>query len=95
MESQRLADQEEAQELVRKELQGVLADTVGENAPVEVIILFQCPDGQFGFCATNYAGALKQVGMLESAKAAIINGMAVLRASSDSVGPQVASTGVN
>lgn len=69
------SDTELAQEAVRLELQGMLADTVGENAPVDVIILFQCPDGKFGFCSTNYSGALKQVGMLEATKRAILESM--------------------
>jgi hypothetical protein len=82
MGSQKLSEEAQAQAAVRAEIEGFLADTRGENAPVEIIIAFSCPDGQFGFCATNYGGALRQIGMLEAVKKAILGSMPINRASS-------------
>lgn len=75
----------QAQHLARAEVQSMLDSMTGENAPIDVVICFRCPDGQFGYFRTaNYA--LVQVGMLEAAKAALLTQMSAPRVTPDAAG---------
>lgn len=61
-----------AQAAVQAELKQFLADAMaGDNAPVDVIITFRCPDGQFGYYSTP-GDTIEMVGMLEAAKANLL-----------------------
>lgn len=60
-----------AQHEVRKEMMDFMKDLGGENAPVEIVIAFRCPDGQVGFYKSP--GYLPgQVGLLELVKSELI-----------------------
>lgn len=71
MESPQADDKSWAQHKAREELMSILKDMAGENAPVELVIAFRCPDGQIGFYRTP--GYLPgQIGLIELVKQALI-----------------------
>lgn len=64
----------EAQYRVQQEVAEFLKTTHGAGAPVDVIIVFRNPDGSMGYSAPEGDG-LAQVGMMDCAKAVLINKM--------------------